>query len=207
MIRRLLGAAVTATALAGAIGVVRQVAEARAVARGDLERVTAATELPVAVRYGPLATRLASWVPTRPATPLGRVAASAWAAPLTFVGFVLSTLAGTRPRWDDELGCWVSRGSRGPSRVAPTARSATANTVGQVVLAIQDDPSDTLLAHEAVHVRQGERFGVGLFPLYVWLAARYGYRDHPLERAARLGAARRVSGATAARDRDGSRRP
>ncbi|MEX0705789.1 MAG: hypothetical protein WD041_04155, partial [Nitriliruptoraceae bacterium] len=50
--------------------------------------------------------------------------------------------------------------------------------------------SASLLAHEAVHVRQFERLGPLMVPVYLWLAARHGYRDHPLERAARLGARR-----------------
>jgi hypothetical protein len=64
-----------------------------------------------------------------------------------------------------------------------------ANAFGHVVLTARPDPSPTLLAHEAVHVRQAERLGIGLAPVYAILWARWGYRNHPLERAARRAAA------------------
>jgi hypothetical protein len=56
------------------------------------------------------------------------------------------------------------------------------------VVTTRSDPSPSLIAHELVHTRQAERFGVGFGPVYVGLLARYGYRQHPMERAARLGA-------------------
>jgi hypothetical protein len=62
------------------------------------------------------------------------------------------------------------------------------------VLCRTSQPSAALLDHEALHVRQAERLGPLLFPVYVWLNAVYGYRDHPLERGARLGARRRATG-------------
>jgi hypothetical protein len=67
---------------------------------------------------------------------------------------------------------------------------AGANTVGQVVLCRSTMPSSALLDHEAVHVRQAERLGPLLVPAYLWLNAIRGYRDNPLEHAARLGARR-----------------
>ncbi len=190
MIRRLGSILLAATVVASVVGVVRQRQEARAVRAGTLPRASAAAALPPRAPQPPWAERLATWVPDRPSTPAGRVAATVWAAPLTAAGLVLAALAGRLPRWDAELGCFVVRGAGGPSRAALGFVRASANTVGQVVLSPGADPDPILLAHEAVHARQAERLGVLLLPAYAWLSARYGYRDNPLERAARLGAAR-----------------
>lgn len=194
MLRRLTWAALLTTLAAGVVGVARQRIEAGQVARGELPRASAAADVPPRVTYGPLAARLASWVPAPPASPASRLAAASWVGPLTVIGLGLALLAGRVPRWSAEHGCFVAEGIRGPSRIALRSVGASANTVGQVVLSTHTETSPALLAHEAVHVRQGERLGPLLFPTYVWLAARYGYRDHPLERAARLGARAVVGG-------------
>ncbi|MFP4635579.1 MAG: DUF4157 domain-containing protein [Nitriliruptoraceae bacterium] len=186
----LIESAAATTIVAGVIGVVRQWFEAQAVRRGDLTPASAAVELPPRREPGPLGRRLAVWVPTPPRTPLGRLAAAAWAGPLTTIGTMLALLAGRRPRWDPCLQCLIVRGMRGPSAAALRTVGADANTIGQVVLSRRETPAATLLAHEAVHVRQIERLGPLIVPLYAWLGAIYGYRDHPLERAARLGARR-----------------
>jgi hypothetical protein len=189
VIRRLASTLLAATVVAAVVGLARQRREARAVRAGTLPRPSAAAALPPRTPQPPWAERLATWVPDRPSTAVGRVAAAAWAAPLTGAGLVLAALAGRLPRWDDELGCFIVRGAGGPSRAALGFVGASANTVGLVVLSPGPDPDPILLAHEAVHARQAERFGPLLLPAYAWLSARYGYRDNPLERAARLGAA------------------
>lgn len=183
-------AAAAATIAAGLVGVLRQRAEAQAVRRGEVSPASAAAEVAAHREPGVLGRRLGSWVPAAPRTPLGRLAAALWAGPLTLIGTALALLAGRRPRWDAQLRCFVVRGMRGPSAMALRSVGADANTVGQVVLSRVEHPAASLLAHEAVHVRQAERFGPLLVPLYAWLGAGYGYRDHPLERAARLGARR-----------------
>jgi hypothetical protein len=188
MMGRLLTVAGIATLGAGVVGVVRQRAEAQAIRRNTRERATAASDVAPIARYGPLASRLAVWVPPAPATTTGQVVSALWAAPLTAIGLVLAVLSGSHPRWDPVLRCFVTRGVHGPSALALRTVGADANAIGQVVLSRRRDPPPVLLAHEAVHVRQAERLGPLLFVLYVWLGARYGYRDHPLERAARLGA-------------------
>lgn len=188
MIRRAWTLLVTATAVAGAVGLARQRWEARRVARGALPRASAAAELPPRTPQPAWAERLARWVPERPRTPGGRALTAVWSAPLTAVGVLLAALAGRWPRWDAELGCFVVRGAGGPSRLALATVGASANTVGLIVLSPGTAPDPLLLAHEAVHVRQAERLGPLVLPLYVWLSARYGYRDNPLERAARHGA-------------------
>lgn len=192
-VRRLAAAVTVATLAAGLVGVARQRGEAERVRRGELRPASAAADIPPAREPGRLGARVAAWAPQRPRTPLGRVLAAAWAAPLTAVGLALAVLAGRRPRWDPTHGCLVVDGMRGPSALALRAVGADANTIGQIVLSRHPRPPEVLLAHEAVHVRQSERLGPLLFPAYVWLGARYGYRDHPLERSARAGA-RRVAG-------------
>jgi hypothetical protein len=188
VIRRAGSLLLAVTAAAGVVALGRQRREAREVARGALPRASAAAALAPRSRQPAWAERLAHWVPPRPSTPVGRALAAAWSAPLTAVGLLLALLAGRWPRWDEGLGCFVVRGAGGPSRVALTAVGASANTVGLVVLSPGATPDPVLLAHEAVHVRQAERLGPFVLPLYVWLSARYGYRDNPLERAARHGA-------------------
>lgn len=174
--------------LAGAVSVVRQRREAVRVRRGLLEPARAAAEL-TPVRPGSRAAeRLAVWVPDRPRTRAGQLAAALWAAPMTAVGITVAVASRRRPRWDDRFGCFVATGVGGASGTALRLVGAEANTIGQVVLSRIEDPAPVLLAHEAVHVRQAERLGPALLPTYLWLGARYGYRDHPLERGARAGA-------------------
>jgi hypothetical protein len=187
---RLAVVAFVATAVAGLVGVVRQRREVRAVRRGELVPASAAADVEPRHPPGRLGDRLAAWVPPRPTTPVGRVAAAVWAAPLTVVGLGVALASGRVPSWDATRGCLIARGVGGPSSRALKLVGADANTIGQVVLARQPEPPASLLDHEAVHVRQCERLGPLMIACYPWLAARYGYRDHPLERAARSGARR-----------------
>jgi hypothetical protein len=187
--RGVLTTAAAATGAAGLVGVVRQRAEHQRVRRGELAPAGAASDLPPVRAPGRVGAAVAAWRPTRPRTRRGRVAAALWAGPFTLVGVTLGALGGVRPRWDPTHGCLVVAGVRGPSGAALAAVGADANTIGQAVLSRRPDPSPALLAHESAHVRQTERLGPFLLPAYVWFAARHGYRDHPLERAAR-GAAR-----------------
>jgi hypothetical protein len=182
--------AVTALLTASAVGILRQRHEASLVRRGVLAPVTAATRTAPPPREGALARAVAGWIPQRPRTRAGRVAAAAWSAPLTLVGAAIGLASGRRPERDRDLHCWVFRSARdGASRLFHLVPS-TANAVGQVILTRREQPSALLLAHEATHVRQAERLGVLLIPLYAWWWARHGYRDNPLERAARAGAHR-----------------
>jgi hypothetical protein len=137
-----------------------------------------------------IAHRVATWVPEAPRTPAGRLLAATWAAPLTAVGFLVALASGAVPRWDAERHCFVATGVGGASGFALGAVGAAANTIGTVVLARGDAPGATLLDHEAVHARQAERLGPLLPVAYAWSGARYGYARNPLERSARLGAAR-----------------
>lgn len=184
---KLLRVAITATLAAGAVGLWRQRREAmEARVAGVPPRRPAGDE--ESAGMGELARSLAAWVPTRPRGRLGRLAVGVWASPLTLVGVALGLLSGARPRWCQRYGCVVFEGAGGIHGRILESVGARANAIGQAVIVRGEDAPDHLLAHEAVHVRQAERFGALLFPLYLWLGARYGYRDHPLERAARLGA-------------------
>jgi hypothetical protein len=188
VIRRLAWGLLLATIGAGLVGAVRQRREVAEVRRGARPRF-GDPATPVAARRAP-AERLATWIPEPPRSWAGQLAAGVWAAPLTAVGLLMAAAAGRRPRWSAEHRCWIVDAIRGPSGLALRTVGAEANAIGQVVLSRSAASSPALLAHEAVHVRQAERLGPLLFPLYLWLGAWYGYRDHPLERAARLGARR-----------------
>ncbi|GGI04349.1 hypothetical protein [Egicoccus halophilus] len=198
MIRRLLWAAVLATLGAGVVGALRQRREVVLATRARSRPVAGtATAAPATTppRQGPLGRRLAGWVPAQPRTRAGQLAALAWASPLTAVGLLVAVVSGGRPRWRDDLGCFVTEQVQGASAFALRLVGAEANAIGHVVLSRQATASPALLAHEAVHVRQAERLGPLLFPVYLWLSARYGYRHHPMEQAARRGARQAIDDA------------
>ena len=188
MIRDALRAFAVFTLVAGAVGIARHRRDTVRVRRGDLPPASAAADLPPTGPAGPLGEWLAAWVPSAPTTVPGRVTAALWAAPLTLPGIAIALLSGARPRWSDTHQCLVAVGVGGPSGLALRSVGADANAIGAVILCRRPDPPRSLLAHEVVHVRQAERLGPLLLVGYLWLAARYGYRDHPLERAARTGA-------------------
>jgi hypothetical protein len=128
--------------------------------------------------------RLASWVPDVPSTPLGRVLAYAWAAPMTLGGLLAGIASGARPR--PYRGALLFAGARGlPGRFL-RRRGFSAFAIGHTIVAVHPEPSEALLAHELVHVRQAERLGGLMAPLYLVLHAVYGYARHPMERAARV---------------------
>lgn len=167
----------------GTIAATRQALEQRAVRRGARAPAHAVTHaLPATT--GPFE-RLATWTPRLPRTRLGATASAAWAAPLTLLGAMLVAAGRARAVWDPALGAYVARGVGGPSGRLLRMAGVHANALGHMVVCSIDDPSQALLEHEATHVRQTERLGPAIVPLYLWLGARYGYRDNPLERAAR----------------------
>lgn len=143
-----------------------------------------------------LGAALARWRPTPPRTALGRAATMAWAAPATVVGLLLAALGRGEVTWHPDLGAWVATDVGGLSAMALRRAGMSANTLGHTVVCTVPAPSQRLLDHEAAHVRQFERLGLGLYPLYLVLSARHGYRANPLEVGARLGAARRAAART-----------
>lgn len=125
---------------------------------------------------------LARWEPTRPQGWLGRAAACGWAAPLTLPGVGVGLAGGVRP--DTRDGALVFASVGGLPGALLERRGVAALALGQAVVS-RTEPSAPLLAHELVHVRQAERLGPLLAPLYLGLLGLYGYARHPLERAAR----------------------
>lgn len=134
---------------------------------------------------GWLASRLATWIPATPATPVGRIAARVWAAPITLAGLLAGAASGAPPRlWH---GVVLFAPARSLTGLLVRVRGFAAAGLGHVVISL-DEPTPQLLAHELVHVRQAERLGPLMAPLYLTLLAVHGYTRHPMERAARLGA-------------------
>lgn len=167
----------------GTVAAARQVLEQRAVRSGARAPAHAVTQALPAARGA--FEGLATWTPSPPRTRLGRTASAAWAAPLTLLGAALVAVGRTRAAWDPTLGAYVARGVAGPSGRLLRMAGVQANALGHMVVCSIDHPSRSLLEHEATHVRQAERLGPAIVPLYLWLGARHGYRDNPLERAAR----------------------
>jgi hypothetical protein len=114
-----------------------------------------------------------------------------WTMPNTLLGLVLGALTFQAPRIHG--GAIVfDRGPRGVTRVL-RAMNRTAMTLGFVILSAA--PIDgRLLAHERHHIRQSMLWGPLFVPVYLALAIPFGYRRHPMERAAR-----RAAGETADR--------
>ena len=115
------------------------------------------------------------------ATALGFV----WTLPNTLLGVLLGVVTFQRPRIHG--GALVfDRNPRGLSWVM-SRMQRSAMTVGFVILSAVplDGP---LLAHERHHIHQYMAWGPLFIPAYLVLAARFGYRRHPFERAARRAA-------------------
>src|SRR4051794_20495157 len=107
----------------------------------------------------------------------------AWALPATCIGVIVGTvclLLGARARVVDGViefaGAFPRRGGFG------------AITLGHVIVGLDRECLDACRAHEHVHVRQYERWGVLFFPLYLgssaieWMRGRDAYRDNVFER-------------------------
>jgi hypothetical protein len=101
-----------------------------------------------------------------------------WSAPNSLIGvaFALLSLAVPRPHY----GVLVAESNRGLAYAFLTRRGFGAITFGRVITsAIPITPR--LLVHESHHVRQYEVLGPFFLPVYLWLHARHGYADNPLE--------------------------
>jgi hypothetical protein len=118
----------------------------------------------------------------------------AWASPATLLGLLGAApalLLGARARVvrgvievsGGALAAFVAR--------TPGLRLFEAITLGHVVLADSGAALDRQRRHERAHVRQFERWGVLLLPLYLvasvreWFRGRHPYRDNAFEREAR----------------------
>lgn len=180
---------VAAAVAAGATAALRRVLESRDERRGRLALL--GPDRPGEQPRDRLGRAIANWLPARPRTPRARTLAMAWAAPATVAGLLLAALGRGDVTWNAEIGAWVATDVGGPSAIALRAAGMGANTIGHAIVCVGRSPSQQLIDHEAVHVRQFERLGLAMYPLYLWLSARHGYRNNPLEVAARRGAATR----------------
>ena len=111
---------------------------------------------------------------TRHFTWLGLV----WSLPNTLIGVLFALLSLAVPRRRD--GVLVAQSNRGLAYLFLTRRGFGAITLGRVITsAIPITPR--LLVHESHHSRQYEVLGPFFLLVYLWLHARRGYLDNPLE--------------------------
>jgi hypothetical protein len=104
-----------------------------------------------------------------------------WTSPNTLLGLVLGALTFQAPRLEGAL-IVFDRVPRGLTWLMPRfGRSAM--TVGFVILS-SVRVEGRLLTHERHHVRQYMAWGPLFIPVYFLLAIPFGYRRHPMERAA-----------------------
>jgi hypothetical protein len=119
----------------------------------------------------------------------------AWAAPCSLVGLLLTLVAllsGATARVDG--GTLEVAGGRFGPRITrlPRGLRFSAITFGHVILGVSHASLAIHRAHEHVHVRQYERWGVLFFPLYCGsslaqlLRGRNPYLDNHFEREARF---------------------
>lgn len=123
----------------------------------------------------------------------GRIVRYAWASPATAVGLGLSLLAvllGARLRVVDGVIEVAGGQVRKLVLLLPKALRFAAITFGHVVLGLDHATLRAVRAHEHVHVRQYERWGVLFFALYLasslWqlIRGRSPYFDNRFEREA-----------------------
>jgi hypothetical protein len=105
-----------------------------------------------------------------------------WSLPNTLLGLALGALTFQTPRI---LGGAIvfDRSERGLTWLLARMHR-TAMTVGFVIVSARP-LEGRLLAHERHHVRQSMTWGPLFVPVYLALAVPFGYRRHPMERAAR----------------------
>ncbi len=117
-----------------------------------------------------------------------------WALPASAIGLLLGSVAlllgATARRVEGTLEIGGGRLGRWAEGLPAQARFA-AVTLGHVILGIDDIALAGCRAHERVHVRQYERWGVFFFPAYAIAGLRElargrdPYRDNYFEREAR----------------------
>ena len=109
-----------------------------------------------------------------------------WTLPNTLVGLVLGIFTFQLPRLALGGVLVFDRAPRGLTWLMPRLHRV-AVTVGFVILAAEP-VTGRLAVHERHHVGQFAAWGPLFLPVYVVLAARFGYRRHPMEVAARRAA-------------------
>jgi len=123
-----------------------------------------------------------------------RVFSYAWAAPASALGLLVALVAvGSGAKVTIVDGVVEVAGTRLARWLTRSAQLARFNaiTLGHVVIGVSPAVLAHCRAHERVHVRQYERFGVFLFPLYAassglqWMRGRSPYWENHFERQAR----------------------
>jgi hypothetical protein len=123
--------------------------------------------------------------------PLFRTLAYLWASPYTLIGLAIGGLGlctGGRGRLRDG----VYEFSGGATswcvyHLLPGGEHVLAFTLGHTVLGRSEAALDLAHEHEMVHVRQYERWGPLMAPLYLgwsavlWFQGKRPYRDNPFE--------------------------
>jgi hypothetical protein len=104
-----------------------------------------------------------------------------WTLPNTLIGLVLGAFTFQAPHLAEGL-VLFDRHARGLTWLMPRL-GRPAMTVGFVILSSKP-LGGRLLAHERHHVRQYMSWGPLFLPVYFLLAIPFGYRRHPMERAA-----------------------
>lgn len=114
-----------------------------------------------------------------------RIAAYAWVSPYTLLGIAIGLLLGGRFRRID--GVIEIHGPRIAAGLNRLFVPAMAMTLGHVVFGQTQAAIELTRAHERVHVRQYERWGIAFVPayllisVYLYLRGRDGYRENPFE--------------------------
>ncbi|MEM8733830.1 MAG: hypothetical protein AAGG44_06400 [Planctomycetota bacterium] len=116
-----------------------------------------------------------------------------WASPYSLlglsVGFV-GCLTGGQARFRDHAIEFYGGGTRWMVRRLPLGERTAGITLGHVILGQTSDGLVRIGAHERVHVRQFERWGLLMGPAYflaslwVWSRGKHIYWDNPFEKEA-----------------------
>lgn len=126
-----------------------------------------------------------------------------WASPYSVLGLVLAWCAvAAGGWWRVRAGAIECAGGRlgALARRLPRRCAFHAITFGHVILGVDAATLDAVRAHEQVHVRQYERWGLLFGPAYLassllqWLRGRRPYLDNHFERQAYARAAGEAAG-------------
>lgn len=124
------------------------------------------------------------------------IVTSIWTIPNTIFGLLLGALNLSRPRWQLHKNLQTSDETFAPVpfsvllgpgivRLMCSWLGISAFTMGDCVL-YRARPTRRLTFHEFRHVQQYRLLGPFFLPVYFLLLGAFGYRDHPLERDARM---------------------
>lgn len=129
---------------------------------------------------------------------MSRLGAYLWAAPATLLGLLVAFVVWSSSGSVRVVDGVIEASGGWPARLLqagfPFSGAVAALTLGHVVLGVSTDALDATRAHERVHVRQFERWGVLFLVLYplaglvAWWRGGHPYRDNEFEREAQAAA-------------------